>query len=249
MKKSNWFIVIFSFLYSISILSMESDAKNLADLPAEMIIEIIDQAVIMAPNTLEAKLETIKNYKQINARFHQIAKVYIQSKRFKRHLSPFLNLIPYIKANNYEKVNQLLQAGANPNTKDIRNWPILIIATNQGNTKIVATLIQTGADINASTPQGKTALMIAASTNNTAIAHQLIKAGTDLNAQNSEGWTALMFAVNNGYTDMVDMLIKAGANPLIPNTNGDTTQDYARSTEIKRLLKQAEENWSEPTPR
>lgn len=61
----------------------------------------------------------------------------------------------------YERVEKLLNLGADPNERDPEGWTPLMCATMYGRADIVLLLIERGADVMARDPDGETALDIA----------------------------------------------------------------------------------------
>jgi ankyrin repeat protein len=87
----------------------------------------------------------------------------------------------------------------------------LILASGEGNTKIVGTLLAAGVEVNAQANDGSTALMRAAYWGHTEIAKILLAAKADVKIQNKEGQTALSIATRQGKTAVVALLKKGGA--------------------------------------
>ena len=63
--------------------------------------------------------------------------------------------------------------------------------------------------------------------------------GVDVNQQNSYGYTALILASIWGYADGVTLLLSKGADASIRDREGKTALDVAKSSDIRRLLKNA----------
>jgi ankyrin repeat protein len=147
-------------------------------------------------------------------------------------------LIAAIVAKNLQQVEELLAAGANPNTqqegKTAYQWVpygvdeikcALIVAGAEdpelhhalvwviktGRVDAVQTLINGGADINVSTYSG-TPIYVAANGGHVEIVDLLIAAGADLNAGGMFG-TPLLAAIEKGHTEVALTLIAAGADP------------------------------------
>jgi ankyrin repeat protein len=125
------------------------------------------------------------------------------------------DLIEAIKANDVEKVKQLIEAGVDIEdvgdyyeNRLINGWTPLQWAVWEGHIKIVKLLIKAGADINS---QGSddidrhTALHCAS---DLPIVKLLIKAGADVSIKDLHGETALQWASFQGRTKIVEFLIK-----------------------------------------
>lgn len=133
----------------------------------------------------------------------------------------------------------LLERGANPNTKWINGWNVLMymIANTRGafNTHIgmydLAELtVQHKIDLNARSDSGATALILAAAETWAPdqdravkkIQKLLIQNKADVNIANNVGNTALFIAFERGDLDLVNMLIDAGAKANTVNHFGVT---------------------------
>lgn len=121
---------------------------------------------------------------------------------------------------NYEKIEQLLIAGANPNVKVSGRCPLLMSAVNNRNLKLCTLLIKHKADTNARETQfGCTPLMWAAQgspfdeqiPNSLAICELLLKNNADVHAKDKLKDTALEAARRNNQTAICELLEKHGA--------------------------------------
>ena len=139
-------------------------------------------------------------------------------------------LFEAIRDNNIEKVNLLLDLGADINAIGGQNQETtaLKLAAFKGHTEIVRLLLDHGADINAIDEiLGNTALIVAARDGRTEIARLLVEYGADINAISEIGTTALMRATERGRTEIATILLERGA---------DIPED---KTHIIRTLEQA----------
>jgi ankyrin repeat protein len=111
-------------------------------------------------------------------------------------------------------IEQLLAAGADPNTALPEGETVLMTAARNGNPRAVKLLLARGADVNATERwKGQTALMWAAGDNNAEAARALIAAGADIRARTKSGaFTPYLFAVRGGHVDAARVLLDAGAN-------------------------------------
>ena len=128
-----------------------------------------------------------------------------------------------------ERVKQLLDAGADVNTKSsIFKMTALMIAAADGWTEMVKLLLEAGADVNAQDDRGMTALMYTVKSvkSDEELVATLIKAGADVNARDDDGMTALMYAAIAGNEAFVEMLIKAGADVNARDDDGMTALMY-----------------------
>ena len=119
-------------------------------------------------------------------------------------------------------IEWFINKGVDVNAKDKWDYTLLINASNDGHTEIVAMLLEKGADVNAKTKQDWTALMLAmnardynsetsryfmmASHKHIELVTMLLEKGADVNAKNKEGYTALMCANGNEYTETAKLI-------------------------------------------
>jgi ankyrin repeat protein len=121
------------------------------------------------------------------------------------------------------RVRELLQAGADPNTRDEQEATVLMWAAINGYRGIAEDLLAAGADVSARAMGGITALMVAATMGNPELVALLLSRGGDGNARTEDdGRTALYFAVEIGDLDSTIALLAAHADPNMPGTGGRT---------------------------
>ena len=137
---------------------------------------------------------------------------------------------------------QLIDAGADVNTKGDYGETPLTLALANGNVALATRLLKAGADPKATRWNGETALMIAAGTGSVEEVKLLLDAGLDVNAAESEkGQNALMWAAAEGHPDVVDTLIQKGANVNAATKGGFTALAFATmkndSASVRLLIK------------
>jgi ankyrin repeat protein len=130
-------------------------------------------------------------------------------------------------------IQLLLNRHANPNVFTYMGITPLMIAAEQGFTKITQDLIKKGAEINAiedfsrgknpcwaekideyalaKTIQLKTSLIFAAENGHTEIVAELLKAGADVTIADRKNRLPIDIAIQEGYTEIVQLLQNAGA--------------------------------------
>jgi len=163
-------------------------------------------------------------------------------------------LMTAVRANQTDKVAQLLKAGENPNSKDAEGLTCLMHATKKQNVEIVKLLIDAGAKNAKHTASalqrkydfgGWTALMYAAENGNFEIANMILAADEDefqkggdrnINVADYKGQTALSIAIENGRLRIAELLIKAFANPLIVDDDSNTALDLAIDRNFRKLV-------------
>lgn len=117
---------------------------------------------------------------------------------------------------------ELLESGANPNTRLGYGKTALMAAAKAGAFELAHRLIERGADVNARNDNGGTALMFAAIPGHPETMKLLIEHGADVNAFGHFNWTALMVAASKGHGDGVRLLLRNGADPNVQDTYGWT---------------------------
>jgi len=112
-----------------------------------------------------------------------------------------------VKSGNVFKVKDLIAKGADPNTKDMVDRPLLLFAVARDSVAIIEMLIEAGADPN-SHYESNTGLHMA---NSIAAMEVLLKAGANPNIRNANGQTAMMIHASEGNTEAVKLLTQFGA--------------------------------------
>jgi ankyrin repeat protein len=149
---------------------------------------------------------------------------------------------------NPEIVKLLIEKGADVNVTDRhKNSPIhhaLNAAITSGQYtrmfEILKILVEKGGDINAKDNVGFTPLMIAAKMVYGAIAVYLIEKGANVNDATITGQTPLMLAVEHNRIENVKTLLEKGADKSLKMSDGKTALDFAKTDEMRNLLKEPE---------
>lgn len=115
-------------------------------------------------------------------------------------------LLNEVNAGNTEGVRQMVENGANVNSKNESGVTPLMNASGMGNKEIVELLLAKGADVNAKTPGNYTALMQAALVGQTEIARLLLAAGADPSVKDVAGKTAQNYAEEKGHKEIAALL-------------------------------------------
>ena len=117
-------------------------------------------------------------------------------------------------------VNDLLNRGFDPNTRNERGQPGLTIAMQEHSLKVArALLARPGVDVNALNQQGESALMMAALKGDLAGAQLLLEHGAKVNLT---GWSPLHYAASGPEPELVQFLLERGAEVDAASPNGST---------------------------
>ena len=136
-------------------------------------------------------------------------------------------LLAAVQIGDVVNVKKLLEQGADPNTKDKKGTPLLILTFgHSGRQAMMKLLIDHGADINGKDAIGCTALMYAAK-GFPLIIKELLDQGANINISNNSGFTALQWAARWNHKSCVNLLIENGANVFHKNNAGKTAQNLA----------------------
>ncbi len=109
------------------------------------------------------------------------------------------------RSGNENRLLELISSGVSPDVRTPLGQTPLIIATEQGYSKLVDRLLASGANVDAQDSNGWTALMFATRRNDTGLVGRLVAAGASVSLTNDEGRTALDIANGNR---VLDVLIK-----------------------------------------
>lgn len=114
----------------------------------------------------------------------------------------------------------------------------LMVASADNNVVAIKKLLASGASVNAQDERGLTALMFASLNNFPDVIQTLIDNGAAINmADKMAGSTALIWASTADRLEAARTLIKNNADRTIKDTHNKTALDYARSDEMRQLLK------------
>lgn len=130
-----------------------------------------------------------------------------------------------------EKVDRLIDRGANTNEKGLKGHTPLIAVTRSHHSLIADHLLTAGADPNQKDDFGWAPLHHAVKTDTADcdIMSILVKHGADVNVRDGFHRTPLHRAAQFGHVDAVIFLLKVGADPTAKDENGWTPLDRGRA--------------------
>ena len=143
---------------------------------------------------------------------------------------------------NVFKVRDLLDEGANINTRMANGSTPLLGALYYRYPQTAELLISRGADVNARTVQGVTPLHQAAWSDMPETCRLLLARGADPNARTNIGVTPLMWAASRGNADVARVLIEGGARTDARAADGTTALSLAEGAghaDVVRVLQAA----------
>jgi len=142
-----------------------------------------------------------------------------------------------VLSGNVEVLDQLINAGADPDVTTNLGVTPLMAATINGSQDCAKRLISAGVNLDGKNQQGATALILATIKKLDSMATQLINSGADISCQTKTNkTTALMMASRNEMVDVAKLLIKKGADPSLKDAHGRSALDYAKTETMKEAL-------------
>lgn len=151
-----------------------------------------------------------------------------------------VEFVDLIERDDSENVRLFLQAGMDPNQKDERGQPVILLAAGKGFTATVKELTQAKALLSVHTERGFTPLHLAAMFGHEDTVEALLAAGADARATNEYGMTALHLAVQARRLAMAEALLKAGAPADVEGGTGASPLAIALQTRQDDMLKMFE---------
>ena len=132
--------------------------------------------------------------------------------------------------NNYKKVEEAFKEGADVNMKNDDGVWFLLLASANGNARMVNLLLEKGIDVNITDDYNNTALSTAVINAKYDVVELLLEKGADINKENNDGYTPLMHAIIFEDYDMVELLLE---HPDIDiELNLDTNKELRLAEEL-----------------
>jgi Ankyrin repeats (3 copies) len=107
---------------------------------------------------------------------------------------------------NLSQLRWVLDAGAQPDSRDDHGLSAVHWAALHGNDKIVKLLVEAGADVNSKADQGKTPLMLAAENGHINAARMLLESGADPALKSKNGTTPYSLALLHNHKAIIQLL-------------------------------------------
>ncbi|XP_030062958.1 2-5A-dependent ribonuclease isoform X2 [Microcaecilia unicolor] len=118
----------------------------------------------------------------------------------------------FIKENDKQKVQRLLEQGTSVNIKGSSGWTPLLTAIGSKKEAIVQLLLEQGADPHLRKDNGCSPFILAAIVGNTNLLALFLEKGADINEMDNNGFTALMEAAWYGNENALTYLLENGAD-------------------------------------
>jgi ankyrin repeat protein len=132
-----------------------------------------------------------------------------EEKKVQKEVSDMKNeIINAVNKNDYKKTKELLENGADINTKDERDRTLLMIAVYNNYYEISKLLIENKADINIQDDMKNNPFLYSGAEGQLEILKLLVKAGADTKITNRYGGVALIPASERGHTETVRYLLE-----------------------------------------
>ena len=141
-----------------------------------------------------------------------------------------LTLTEASAAGELDRVERLLQEGADVHATSADGWTPLHLAAHFGHVQVAERLLAHGADVAArsTNPSANTPLHAALAGRQSLTAGWLIGHGADVNAADAGGWRPVHLAVAGGHFDTLKVLVEQGADLSLANAAGLTALELAR---------------------
>ena len=136
------------------------------------------------------------------------------------HAGAYEDFFKAIELDNGAAISDLLRRGFDPNARDPKGQPALVVALREDSRKAAAALIAAkGLKVEERNAKDESALMLAALRGNLPAARALIKLDADVN---KTGWTPLHYAATGGHLKMIELLLEHYAFIDAQAPNGNT---------------------------
>ncbi|KAF4154399.1 hypothetical protein CNMCM6069_009417 [Aspergillus lentulus] len=143
-------------------------------------------------------------------------------------------------------VKQLLDKGADIDTRNRSGETPLSEAAANGHEAVVKQLLDKGADTDLKDEDGRTPLSWAAEYGHEAVVKQLLDKGADTDLKDEDGRTPLTWAARGGHEAVVKHLLQKGADPDLKDKYGQTPLSWAAENGHEVVVKQLLDKGASP---
>jgi len=152
-------------------------------------------------------------------------------------------LLEALKIRDFERVETLVESGADVNASFADGKTALMVAGKRGMSTLVEKLLNAGAKVNAVNRNGGTALMFSAISGDLRTITLLLDHGAQIDAVGANLWGALMVAAVKGQAEIVAAFLQRNADPNLADVYGWTPLMRAasrnRTATVRLLLEDA----------
>ena len=132
--------------------------------------------------------------------------------------------------NRHKVITTLIEAGANPNLRNIDGHTPLMCAAQRGAAHAAKALLRGEAKGSKRAQYNNTALHLAAKKGRADCVAVLVDGGCKMNVHGQNGYTPLLTAVQKGHAETVEVLLEKGANYKQTNAYGQDAISLARQS-------------------
>jgi ankyrin repeat protein len=137
----------------------------------------------------------------------------------------------------FEAVLELIEQGADPDTRSEFGWPAIVYAAYKNRIMEISRLLKNNADIDIQGPNGVTAIMAAVDQNHLSAVVALARYHANLNIQDSAGITALMRASEYSSEEIVHALLEKGADATLKDHKDRTAFRIAKNDSVRGVFR------------
>lgn len=154
------------------------------------------------------------------------------------HAGAYEDFFRAVGVDNEREVVSLLSRGFDPNSRDEKGQPALVLALRDGSAKVVEVLLRhPQLSVDAPNASNETPLMMAALRGQVPVMRALIERGA---AVNRDGWTPLHYAASGPSGEAVGLLLEKGAAVDARSPQGHSAlmmaARYGSEEAVQRLL-------------
>lgn len=142
------------------------------------------------------------------------------------------------RAGNTDAVKQMIETGADINTRSLSGMTLMHFAINSSNLDLFEYLIRYGYDLDSLDENGRNAVFWAIDAHNPSMMEELIRKGANVSLKDKvNGDTPLHYAVRENNMLMVETALNAGVDIMATNNDGYTAKKLAKKLKYKELKK------------